>query len=171
MLFAGDPAERKHKSDYGPMFFSLLSLLLTRTIGAQQIRNEIPGFPQLHAIKFCTMTIFCLRDKLNPMTFASLSQGLRRDTAPLLLSMFIYREKDSAVYQTCTPDDASHVRTFGAIAPAPNKNYTMTAKSAPYLPCTVTTLWPRWRGVPGPCPDAATGNTNYSYHRAVSTNI
>ena len=39
-----------------------------------------------------------------------------------------------------------------------NKICTWTAKSAPYPPCTVTAFWPRWRGVPGLCPDAASGN-------------
>jgi len=37
---------------------------------------------------------------------------------------FIYRDKYSAVYKTCT-----------ATAPARNKNYTRTAKSTPYLSC------------------------------------
>ena len=30
-------------------------------------------------IKSCTVTVFWLRDSLYPMTFAALSQGLRRD--------------------------------------------------------------------------------------------
>jgi len=51
-----------------------------------------------------------------------------------------------------------------------NKTCTRTAKSAPYPPCTVTTFWPRWRGVPGPCPDASSGNTTSPYCRAVSGN-
>ena len=59
------------------------------------------------------------------MTFASLSQGLRRDTAPVHFPGFIYRDYIPSVYQTCTPDDASHVRTFGATAPARNKHCTM----------------------------------------------
>ena len=90
------------------------------------------------------MTIFCLRDNLH------------RDTAPVPFSSIFYREQYPAVYQTCT-----------ATAPVFYKLCTMTAKSAPYLPCTGTTFRPRWRGVPGLCPDAASGNTNYSYHRAV----
>ena len=61
------------------------------------------------------MTNFCLRDKLY------------RDTAPVPFSNFIYREKYSAIYQTCT-----------AIAPARNKICTGTAKSTPYLSCTGT---------------------------------
>ena len=93
------------------------------------------------------MTIFCLRDKLY------------RDAAPVPFTSFIYREKYPAIYQTYT-----------ATAPALNRICTMTAKSAPYLPCTGTTFRPRWRGVPGPCPDASSGNTNYSYHRAVMGN-
>jgi hypothetical protein len=51
-----------------------------------------------------------------------------------------------------------------------NKICTMTAKSAPYPPCTVTAFWPRVLGVPGPCPDAASGNTTSPYCRAVSNN-
>jgi hypothetical protein len=58
------------------------------------------------------MTIFCLRD------------NLFRDTAPVPFSNFIFREKSSAVYQTCT-----------ATAPARNKDCTMMAKSTPYLSC------------------------------------
>jgi len=54
------------------------------------------------------MTIFCLLD------------NLFRDTAPVPFLKFIYHDKNSAVYQTCT-----------ATAPADNKNYTMTAKSTP----------------------------------------
>jgi len=69
------------------------------------------------------MTIFWLRDKLH------------RDTAPVPSSNFIYLEKHSAIYQTCTPDDASHVRTFGATAPAFNKTCAWMAKSTPYLSC------------------------------------
>ena len=83
-----------------------------------QVHNPVPGFPQLHAIKFCTLTYFWLRDKLHPMTFASLSQGLRRDTAPVLFRNFIYRDYFPSIYKTCTPDDASHVRTFGAAPPS-----------------------------------------------------
>jgi len=70
------------------------------------------------------MTIFCLRDKLYAMTFASLSQGLRRETAPVPFLSIIYREKDPAVYQTCT-----------ATAPERNKIRTRKAKSTPYLSC------------------------------------
>ena len=40
----------------------------------------------------------------------------------------------------------------------------------PYPPCTVTAFWPRYRGVPGPCPDAASGNTTSPYCRAVIKN-
>jgi hypothetical protein len=63
------------------------------------------------------------------MTFASLSQGLGRDTAPVPFPGFIYRDYFPAVNRTCTSDDASHVGTFGAIAPASNKVCTMTAKT------------------------------------------
>ena len=104
---------------------------------------------QCTQLKFCTWTNVWLRPTLHPMTFASLSQGLRRETAPVHLSMFIYREKYSATYKNCTPDDASHVRTFGATPPslryggqsAPARNKTCTradsyrqAKSTPPLP-------------------------------------
>jgi len=58
------------------------------------------------------MTTFWLRDKLY------------RDTSPVPFSKFIYREKNSTVYQTCT-----------AIAPALNKICAMMAKSTPYLSC------------------------------------
>jgi hypothetical protein len=44
-------------------------------------------------------------------------------------------------------------------------------KHVPYPPCTVTAFWPRWRGVPGPCPDAASGNAYSLNRRAVSGNI
>ena len=57
--------------------------------------------------------------------------------------------------------------TCTAIAPAPNNLCAMIAKSAPYPPCTVTVFWPRWRGVPGLCPDASSGNTTSPYCRAV----
>ncbi len=93
------------------------------------------------------MTIFCLRD------------NLYRDAAPVPFTSFIYREKFPAIYQACT-----------ATALVFYKICTMTAKSAPYLPCTGTTFWPCWRGVSGLCSDAASGNTNYSYHRAVISN-
>lgn len=56
------------------------------------------------------MTNFWLRDKLY------------RDTAPVPFSSIIYREKDPAVYKTCT-----------ATAPARNKICTWTAVSTPYL--------------------------------------
>jgi hypothetical protein len=49
---------------------------------------------------------------------------LYRDTAPVPFSNFIYLEKDSSVYQTCT-----------ATAPALNKICTKMAKSTPYLSC------------------------------------
>ena len=46
----------------------------------------------------------------------------------------------------------------------------MTAKSAPYPPCTVTAFWPAsWR-VPGLYPVLASGNTTSPYCRAVSGN-
>ena len=61
------------------------------------------------------------------MTIFYLRLNLYRDTAPVPFSNFIYREKDPAGYQTCT-----------ATGPVCNKNCTMTAKSTPYLPCTVT---------------------------------
>jgi hypothetical protein len=68
------------------------------------------------------MTIFWLRDNLH------------RDTALVPFSNFIYQEKDSAVYKTCT-----------ATAPARNKNCTWTAKSTPYPPCTVTAFWLKYQ--------------------------
>jgi len=43
-------------------------------------------------------------------------------------------------------------------APGPKINCTMTAKTALYPPCPVTAFWPRVLGIPGPCPDAASGN-------------
>jgi hypothetical protein len=58
-----------------------------------------------------------------------LRSTLYRDTAPVPISSIIHREKDPVVYQTCT-----------ATAPVRKKICTMTAKSAPYLPCTVTTF-------------------------------
>jgi hypothetical protein len=45
------------------------------------------------------------------------------------------------------------------------------AKIAPYPPCTVTTFWPRWRGVPGFCPVLSSGNVYYHNRRAVSFNL
>ena len=72
------------------------------------------------------MTNSLLRDNLHPMTFASLSQGLRRDSAPVpFINIYATWRKIPAIYQTCTPDDASHVRTFGATPPARNKNCTL----------------------------------------------
>jgi len=58
------------------------------------------------------MTIFWLRDKLH------------RDTAPVPFLSFVYRDYLPSVYLTCT-----------AIAPAPKKICTWTAKSTPYLSC------------------------------------
>jgi hypothetical protein len=43
------------------------------------------------------------------------------------------------------------------------------AKTTPYPPCTGTVFWPRWRGVPGLCPDAASGNPTSPYCRAVGS--
>ena len=70
------------------------------------------------------MTIFCLRD------------NLYRDAAPVHFSNIVYREKDTAIYQTCT-----------ATAPARNKIHTRTAKSTPYLSCHRESILPK---VPGP---------------------
>ena len=44
------------------------------------------------------------------------------------------------------------------------------AKTTPYPPCTVTLSRPRWRGVPGSVPGAASGNAYYHNRRAVSHN-
>ena len=43
-------------------------------------------------IKSCTVTVFWLRDSLYPMTFAALSQGLQRDTAPVPPTYILYRD-------------------------------------------------------------------------------
>jgi len=59
------------------------------------------------------MTIFCLRD------------NLYHDAAPVPVTSFIYREKYPVIN-----------KTFTATAPALNKICTITAKSAPHLPCT-----------------------------------
>ena len=40
--------------------------------------------------KSCTLTNFWLRDSLYPMTFAALSQGLQRDTAPVPPTYILY---------------------------------------------------------------------------------
>jgi len=42
--------------------------------------------------KSCTLTNFWLRDSLYPMTFAALSQGLQRDTAPVPPTYILYRD-------------------------------------------------------------------------------
>ena len=44
-------------------------------------------------LKSCTVTDFWLRDSLYPMTFAALSQGLRRDTAPVPPTKILYRDR------------------------------------------------------------------------------
>jgi hypothetical protein len=99
------------------------------------------------------------------MTFASLSQGLGRDTAPVPISKSVTGDDNSARIKTCTPDDASHVRTFGATAPALNKNCTMTAKNTcPTL--LAPGLLPA--KVPGHCTDASSSNAYKLYRRAVT---
>jgi hypothetical protein len=128
-------------------------------------------------LKSCTLTIFCLRDSFVPndthfvLTFASFSQhlrfaqGLRRDAAPVPFQGFTYQDYISSIYPTCTPDDASHVRTFGATAPALNKNCTMTAKNTcPTL--LAPGLLPA--KVPGHCTDASSSNAYKLYRRAVT---
>jgi hypothetical protein len=77
--------------------------------------------------KFCTLTNICLRS------------NLYRDAAPVPFTNFIYREKHLAIYQTCT-----------ATAPVFYKICTMTAKSAPYLPCTGTIFGPAGAGYQDP---------------------
>jgi hypothetical protein len=68
------------------------------------------------------MKIFCMRS------------NLYRDTAPVPFSNFIYREKYSAIFQTCT-----------AIAPAPNKICTMTAKARHTCLATWTISWLKYQ--------------------------
>jgi len=54
--------------------------------------------------KFCCVTDFWLRDSLYPMTLASgFGQGLRRDTAPVLTTKFVTRDKFVVSDQTYTP--------------------------------------------------------------------
>jgi hypothetical protein len=74
--------------------------------------NPAPGHAQLHTIKVLHLDNFCLRD------------NLYRETASVPFTNIVYREKDSAVYHTCT-----------ATAPAFNQIHTWTAKSTPYLSC------------------------------------
>jgi hypothetical protein len=82
---------------------------------------------------------------------------LYRDTAPVPFSNFIYRDYFPAVYQT-----------FTAIAPAPNKTCTMTAKSTPFLSCHRDNFSAKETGY---CPVLASGNTTSLYCRAVMVNI
>jgi len=78
-------------------------------------RHVINPHPDSHS---CTQLIS------STLTNFSLRDNLYRDTAPVPYSNFIYLEKNSAVYLTCT-----------ATAPAPNKICTWIAKSTPYLSC------------------------------------
>jgi hypothetical protein len=95
------------------------------------------------------MTIFCLRD------------NLYRDAAPVPFSSIIYREKDTAIYQTCT-----------ATAPERNKICTMTAKTRaiPSLPACGSQAGLHRDSllakVPGHCPVPSSGNTTSPYCRA-----
>jgi len=74
--------------------------------------NPAPGHAQLHAIIILHHDNFLPSRQLVPRHCAS------------AFSNFIYRDKYTAIYQTCT-----------ATAPARNKNCTMTAKSTPCLSC------------------------------------
>ena len=97
----------------------LFVMLFARHCATYQDQNRT-RHPDSHSCMqytTCTMTIFCLRD--NPASYREY-----RDTAPVPFSSIIYREKDSAVYQTCT-----------ATAPERNKIRIWKAKSTPYLSC------------------------------------
>jgi len=77
------------------------------------VLKPAPGHTQLHAIKI-----------LHHDNFLPPRQFVPRHCTSAFLPIFRYRDNFPATYQTCT-----------AIAPAPNKICTMTAKSTPYLSC------------------------------------
>ena len=108
-----------------------------------------------------------LRSTLHPMTFASLSQGLRSDTAPVPFLGLIYRDYFPAFNNTYTATPPS-LRYGGQSAPARNKNCTPTAKTTPWLSASLDSYTAKVsRSVNG----WTTATANYSYHRAVSTNL
>ena len=62
------------------------------------------GCAHLHTIKILyTLTVFRLRSTLYPMTFAALSQGLRRDTAAVPATKFVTGDKFSAPIKLVPP--------------------------------------------------------------------
>ena len=107
-----------------------------------------PGHAHLHPIKIkYTLTDFLLRDKLHP------------DTAPVPSPKFVTGDKLAAPIKLVS-GSRQHVIKF---VPGLQKH-------VPYPPCTGINSWPRWRGVPGSCPDASSGNTTSPYCRAVMGN-
>jgi hypothetical protein len=95
------------------------------------VMSGAPGLAHLHAIKFLHLDKFLAQRQLVP-----------RHCAGTRLPASCNRDSFSVTYQNCT-----------AIAPAHNQFCTMTAKSAPYPPCTVTVFrlkyHPEYSGLPG----------------------
>jgi hypothetical protein len=124
-----------------------LSRFLLLLLHPRQIRfGAKPGLAHLHAIKF-----------LHHDKFLAPRQIVPRHCASAHLSIFYYRDNFSATYQTST---ATRIMI--------NKICTMTAKTRA-IPSLHRDSLPA--KVPGPCPDASSGNTTSLYCRAVSSKI
>jgi hypothetical protein len=89
----------------------LVTVFELAAIQIVKVLNNVPGYAQLLSNNTCTGTIFRLR--LN----------LHRDTAPMPIYKFLYRDKYSSTSLTCT---ATRLQL--------KKICTMTPKTAPYLP-------------------------------------
>ena len=100
-----------------------------------------PGHAHLHAIKILHHNNFWLRD------------NLYRDTAPVPATKFV------PVINSWLRSNLYRDHTSIAIKFVPGWQ-----KHVPYPPCTVTAFVAK---VPGPCPDASSGNTTSPYCRAV----
>jgi len=116
------------------IWVSCLSHFLLLLLHSRQICNGrctwIPAFAKATAVK----ARICPRLKSSALTNFWHRDSLCRDTAPVLFIKQQYRDRFPSTYKVCT---ATHVML--------NKICTMTAKSAPYPPCTVIALWLKYQ--------------------------
>ncbi len=108
----------------------------------QILQTRAPGHAQLHAIIILYGDSFSAPIKLVP-----------RRCATARLTIFRYRDRFPATYQPCT---ATHVML--------NKICTRTAKTRAIPSLHRDSFVAK---VPGPCPDASSGNATSLYCRAV----
>jgi len=71
-----------------------------------------------------------------------------------LLLLLHLRQIDAA---SCTLTSASACNQYTTTWQLSGFGTVLYRDTAPYPSCTVTVLWPRWRRLPGPYPDAASG--------------